>query len=237
MEKLLKVIREELPEDALEIQECIELLNQSLSSCKQNLTDHLTYAATSKREYDKLEMLKEHLKMIDEFQDRLYTIFNTLQLEEEVEEGIVEKEISDIEDSHIPDYEELRVDSNIPHNLYENFTYKRPAGFELFGRRYDTKDWKEVLCQTCEVLAAKNIDLFKSFISDKNMNGRKIAYFGYDPQVIREPMKITGTNIYVMTNMSANAIRNIIEKMLRKYKIKIDDYKIYFKADYSARHN
>jgi uncharacterized protein YeeX (DUF496 family) len=37
--------------------------------------------------------------------------------------------------------------------------------------------------------------------------------------------------------MSANAIRNIIEKMLRKYKIKIDDYKIYFKADYSARHN
>jgi hypothetical protein len=31
MEKLLKVIREELPEDALEIQECIELLNQSLS--------------------------------------------------------------------------------------------------------------------------------------------------------------------------------------------------------------
>ena len=36
-----------------------------------------------------------------------------------------------------------------------------------------------------------------------------------------------------MTNMSA-LTRNIIEKMLRKYKIKIDDYKIYFKADYSA---
>ena len=69
------------------------------------------------------------------------------------------------------------------------------------------------------------------------MNGRKTAYFGYDPHVIREPMKVAGTNIYVMTNKSANAIRNIIEKMLRRYKIKIDDYKIFFKADYSARHN
>ena len=153
MENLLMVIKEELPEDALELQECIELLNQSLSSCKQNLTDHFTYAATNKREYDKLAKLTEYLKTIDEFQDQLYNISNKLELEEEIEECIVEKENLDNEGNDKPDYEELRVDSNIPHNLYENFTYKRPAGFELFGIRYDTTEWKEVLCQTCAVLA------------------------------------------------------------------------------------
>ena len=39
-----------------------------------------------------------------------------------------------------------------------------------------------------------------------------------------------------MTNMSANQIRNVIEKMLRKYGIKTVEYKIYLKADYTARH-
>ena len=39
-----------------------------------------------------------------------------------------------------------------------------------------------------------------------------------------------------MTNMSANQIRNVIEKILRKYNVKVNDYKIYLKADYTSLH-
>jgi hypothetical protein len=39
-----------------------------------------------------------------------------------------------------------------------------------------------------------------------------------------------------MTNMNANQIRNVIERMLRRYDIKINDFKIYLRADYTIRH-
>ena len=40
-------------------------------------------------------------------------------------------------------------------------------------------------------------------------------------------------SIYVETNMSSNSIRNIIVKMLREYDIKVNDFKLYFRADYT----
>jgi uncharacterized protein YeeX (DUF496 family) len=40
-------------------------------------------------------------------------------------------------------------------------------------------------------------------------------------------------SIYVETNMSSNSIRNIIIKMLKEYNIKISDFKLYFRADYT----
>lgn len=43
-------------------------------------------------------------------------------------------------------------------------------------------------------------------------------------------------NIYVEMNLSANGIRNLLIKMLNKYNIKLSDYKIYLKTDYSELH-
>lgn len=53
---------------------------------------------------------------------------------------------------------------------------------------------------------------------------------------MRKAELIQGTDIYVTTNLSANNIRNIIQKMLRKYGIPLSEYKIYLKADYTALH-
>ncbi len=136
----------------------------------------------------------------------------------------------------IPDYASLRVDENIPHTLYDDYTYKRPAGFEIYGKRYIAKDWKEVFVYTCEVLAQVDRDKFQNFLLDKSMQGRKIQYFCKDASLIRAPRKIKGTDIFVMTNMSANQIRNVIERMLRKYNLKVNDYKLFLKADYTDRH-
>lgn len=53
---------------------------------------------------------------------------------------------------------------------------------------------------------------------------------------MRSVQLIKGADIYITTNLSANSIRNLIIKCLKKYNMKISDFKIYFRADYSDLH-
>lgn len=235
MEKLINFLKSEFPKDALEIQECIELLNQCIGGSVESVKTAFN-KAIDVRDYGKMNELQEMLISIDKVQNTLDEYINLLQLEEEVEDKLIENENASSEEKDLPDYDSLRVDQNIPYTLYDDYTHKRPAAFEIFGSRYDAKDWKEVFVKTSEALAARDCTKFSSFVEDTSMQGRKVPYFCNDPKLIRSPRKIKGTEIYVMTNMSANQVRNVIERMLRKYGIKIIDYKLFLKADYTARH-
>ena len=69
------------------------------------------------------------------------------------------------------------------------------------------------------------------------MNGKKVIYFSrVKLPTMRAVVEIKSANIYVTTNLSANGIRNLLIKMLNKYNIRLSDYKIYLKADYSELH-
>ena len=70
------------------------------------------------------------------------------------------------------------------------------------------------------------------FENSKNMNGKKNKYFSMNPDDMRKPVMVAG-KVYVETNMSGNAIRNLILKMLKEYGFKASDYKVYFRADYT----
>lgn len=107
-----------------------------------------------------------------------------MQIDDEIEQEIIEDD-NEYDSKDLPAYSELLVDSNIPHSLYDDYTYKRPAGFEFLGRKYSAKDWKDILVQTCERLAEKDIVLFSSFVDDKVMQGRKVKYFHTDIRKIR----------------------------------------------------
>ncbi|MBP2028758.1 uncharacterized protein YeeX (DUF496 family) [Acetoanaerobium pronyense] len=235
MEKLIDFVKTEFPKDALEIQYGIELLNQCIGGSVESIKSAFS-TAIDNRDFEKLNNLQENLKTIDDLQNTLDKYIDLLQLEDSVEEDIIKMEDLDKDLKELPDYESLRVDENIPYTLYDDFTYKRPSGFEIFGIRYYCKDWKDVLVSTCEILAENDMLKFQSFLNDKTMQGRKVNYFCKNKEDIRAPRKINGTNIYVMTNMSANQTRNVIERMLRKYNIRINDYKLFLKADYSSRH-
>lgn len=235
VEKLISFLKTEFPKDALDIQECIELLNQSLGGSVESIKGAFN-SAIDKRDYQKLTNLQEMLQSVDRIQSKFEEYSNLLQLDDEIEEEIIRKENLEDESKELPGYDTLRVDQNIPYTLYDDYTHKRPAAFEIFGVREEAKDWKEVFVKTCEVLANKDLLKFNKFVNDKSMQGRKIPYFCKDNRGIRAPRKVKGTDIYVMTNMSANQVRNIIERMLRKYSIKINDYKLFLKADYTARH-
>lgn len=234
MEQLISFLKKEFPKDVLDIQECVDLLNQCIGGSVESIKSSFN-AAIDQREYEKLSMLQEMLVTIDKIQNKLDEYSSKLQLEDEIENKIIEGEVTD-EQKLLPDYDSLRVDPNIPHTLYDDYTHKRPAGFEIFDKRYDVKDWKDILVKASEILAKRDINLFLSFLDDKSMQGKKVTYFCKNAGLIRAPRKIDGTDVYVMTNMSANQVRNVVERMLRKYNIKINDFKLYLKADYSARH-
>ena len=69
------------------------------------------------------------------------------------------------------------------------------------------------------------------------MNGKKVAYFSKERAFsMRSPVYIENVGLYIETNLSANAIRNLLIKILGRFEIKISEYKIYLKADYSDMH-
>lgn len=236
MEELIAFLRSECPEDVVEIQECVELLNQAIGGSVQSVKK-IANKAIDERSYDKLSTIQQLLTTIDHIQGELERYAALLEIDGDLVETVEAEIDNDAEDKkNLPDYKDLQLDPEIPHTLYDSLTHKRPAGFEVLGKRYEATDWKSVLIRTCELLAATDKALFQSLTRDRTMQGRKIPYFVDDPSGMRSPREIEGTGVYLMTNLSANQIRNIIERMLRKYGIKVKDYKVYLRADYAARH-
>jgi len=136
------------------------------------------------------------------------------------------------EQKTIPDYV---VDSSIPHTLYEDFTHKRVVAFSFNNKRYTVKAWKDLLLQTCDLLAGIDAAKFDEFIDDPVMHGRMVSYFSRK-YVNKKNEKMKNIDIYVWTNLSANGIRNLVRKLLREFDIRITDYYIYLRADYTPLH-
>ena len=77
---------------------------------------------------------------------------------------------------------------------------------------------------------------FVNFENDPTMRGRKTKLFSTNPANIRNPHKLQDSELYVETNLSANAMRNLIIKMLQKYNLKPSEFKVFLRADYSGLH-
>ena len=123
------------------------------------------------------------------------------------------------------------------HTLYEDFTHKRPIAFEINNKIYNVRDWKEMLLETCNIMAGINKNIIIDFPNNARKNGKKVTYFAYkESDIVRPPRKIQSLDLYVSINHSANSIRNIIMNILREYKISLSDFKVYLRADYSELH-
>ena len=229
MNELIEAFKNDFPGEAIEIQECLDLLSQVLEegvdSIKNKFNDVI-----DERDFIKWDLYKNIVQLIDNFRDQINGFASKLNVD--VDENMDEAD----SERTIPNYENYRVDTNIPYTLYNDFTYKRPSGFELLGNRYEANDWKSVLLNICELLISKDCVIFELFLNDKSMNGKKLKYFSKDENELRSPRRIGNTDIFVMTNMSANQIRTLISSMLRKYKINLSECKIYLRADYSSLH-
>lgn len=134
------------------------------------------------------------------------------------------------------DYSKYAVDSSKPHTLNENYTYKKICCFMYNGIKYTVNDWTDTLVTICNILAKKSKNTFEKLVDSPNFKGRKISYFGLK-YIKDKNVKIDGTNIYVWVNLSANAIVDLIQKILIAFNDNPGDFYVYLKADYTALHN
>ena len=238
LDKLIDYVKLNHPKDSIDISDSLDLLNLALDGLRVNINDSLTQSLNDKN-YDITREVTDISEMVFELQSAIDGYATALIVGLDSDEELVENENINVMDKTNPDYAHYTVNNAIPHSLYEDFTHKKAEGFSFRGMRYEAKDWKDVLLQTCGILAEIDINLFYSLIDDPVMKGRINSYLGYERIETETGVKNTrmeNLNIYVWTNLSANSIRNLIRKLLKKYGIRYSDFNIFLRADYTPLH-
>lgn len=227
--EITKTIKDYFPEKAVDLSETMGLLRDTLEETRKEIGKHIMLLF----DQGKHEAIEPHNNLaasILEYMARVQEIQASLEPDEHI--PVTEEE----ENRDIPNYNDYLIDPEAAHNLHEDFTYKRPAAFVLNEQRIEVKTWQQMLVKTSEILMTLDSVRFALFDNDPGMMGRKQKLFSSDPAKIRSPYKLKDSNLYVETNLSANAIRNLIARMLRRFDIKITEYKVFLRADYSGLH-
>jgi len=112
-----------------------------------------------------------------------------------------------------------------PHKT-ELYTGKSMDYFEFRGKRYNANSWKNMLVQVCKIMFAIHRNRFNEVL---NLRGKKRPYFTKNPNELRSPEKIEGTDIYVETNLSANSIVRRLFKTISLFGYSKEDISIFVK--------
>lgn len=222
----LTIIREYFPKDAIDISESLELLLETLDNTINSIKNK-NENAFSNREFENINKFTELAKKINYFERNIEDIMNHLEIDSNEDNTNINEENLKI------DYSKYTVETDVEHSLYEDFTHKRPFGFRINKNQIiEVNTWQEMLLKTCELLMAIDEEKFLGFEFDVSMNGKTRKYFSRNSDLIKFP-KSVGGKIFVETNLNSNGVRNLIIKLLKKYEFKINEYKIYLRADYS----
>lgn len=127
------------------------------------------------------------------------------------------------------------LNKNEPHEITEDFTFKRPTAFIFNGRAYtDLNNWTDFFIQFIECVAKTNHARLKemaeipSYISKQNKK-----YYSTIKNDLRKPKKIMN-GFYVETNLSANEFAKRIIEILTQLKMRPSDITIYLRQDRNA---
>ncbi|HPF16832.1 MAG TPA: hypothetical protein P5107_08305 [Thermotogota bacterium] len=228
-ESLLKMLKTEFPEKAIDLSENLELLKETIKDIIEEIGEKIQ-SDFSHRMFENLELFGEIAKEFSFFENQTDEAIALLDIDD-LSDNTVPEEEQGIRT--LPNYSEYVVDTNIEHTLYENFTHKRPSGFKLNEYKIVHVDtWQEMVVKTCELLMAIDRDKFLGFENSKTMNGKKRKYFSKDSTLMRNPKHIKD-KIYIEVNQSANSLRNMLIKLLKAYHFNISDYAVYLRADYT----
>jgi predicted type IV restriction endonuclease len=107
--------------------------------------------------------------------------------------------------------------------LEETYTNKNILSFTFKGNRYEVNSWKDMLVQLCNIMLDTHRLRFNQVLV---LRGRKRPYFSKNPNDLRTPKKILGTDIYVEVNLSANNIVRLSKDILSLFGYRGDDLSI-----------
>lgn len=229
LQEILSIIKDDFPDKSIDISESLGLLMNTIDDVMNGINIKIGQAY-SNRDFSTIEKYTALGKSINFYENKIDEIINLARIEENefIEENTEETIIR-----ALPNYEEYIVDNKVEHTLYENFKHIRPFGFKINNSELiEVKTWQEMLLKTCEMFISIDTEKFIKFENNKMMNGKKNKYFSVKSDGLRRPEKIADT-VYIETNMSGNSIRNLIVKILKEYDIKVSNYKVYFRADYT----
>lgn len=203
--------------------------------------------AVNNDEDDECELLRKYRDRLKEYKQDINTYLNyaTKKIPNQNNDDISSQYIPGFEtDTAItqeemyktpPDYKRYNVNSSKPHTLDENYTHKKICAFMFNNIKYTVNSWQETIVTICSMLALKSEKTFDTLIDNPKFKGRKVSYFGYN-SVKGRNMRISGSNVYVWTNLSANEIVNLISNVLIAFGEKPSDFYIYLRADYTELH-
>ncbi len=236
IESLIDFCKQKFPERTIDLCEAIDLIVDALTNIKSDLGKSMS-TLIDNDDYDSVDEYKNHAKAVAQIIQNLNNISNDITIDNlEDEEQTAEAIESNNNDINYND-KIFNADSNIPHTLYEDFTYTKPAGIEIENTYLEANEWRDVFNKCCQYLLNKDRDIFASFLTDTTMQGRKCKYFSYDSSELREGVRIKGSKIYIEYNVSATFVRNIIIKMLEKYEIPKRNCHIFIRRDLTSLHN
>lgn len=184
------------------------------------------------------EALQEGVEFKKEYNDKM-SAFDRLatdisELVQQFTNVQVEEETAPVTDS---ENERIVRDLNKeePHQLAENFTFKRPYGFILCGRAFkNVNTWRRMFELVCRELQKHDAKKFASLPENKAFqNSRGKSTFASSPDKLRAAVKLT-EDVYAEVNLSANGIRDVMQKLLEVYEIPADDMTVFLRQDRDA---
>ncbi len=122
-----------------------------------------------------------------------------------------------------------------PHDLSEDFTYKRPHGFILEGKgTTGITTWQRMYELVCRQLFEQAPVRFRSlgdhpeFISNRGHHTVTTQ-----PDTLRKPLAVGG-DLFIEANLSANSIRDVLRKLLAAYDVPVESLKVFLRQDRDA---
>ncbi|TET80936.1 restriction endonuclease subunit R [candidate division TA06 bacterium] len=97
------------------------------------------------------------------------------------------------------------------------------SSFALKGIRHKTRSWRDMLLQICEIMLKEQKG---QFIRVLNLGGTKRPYFSRNPDDLRSPRKVPGSDIYVEVHLNANRIAKLSKDVLSLFGYKRNDLSI-----------
>lgn len=176
---------------------------------------------------------KEFNRLLDEFEKNkdaisaLVSQFTGVKIKEEPK--VVEKE--DSENQRII----KELNKNEPHEITEDFTFKRPTAFIFDGCAYtELNNWSALYIQFVASVAKLNPAKLKEMAEKPSLISKQNRkYYSTSKDDLRKPEKIMN-DFYVETNLSAKDFAKRIVEILNHLGMKTSDITIYLRQDRNA---
>lgn len=138
--------------------------------------------------------------------------------------------VAEFLDSYYPETTVNTPKKQKPLNKGKKTTYKRTGytgkkinSFYLKDKKYEAQYWINLLIKISELMLELDKENFNKVL---RLKGRKRPYFTKNPDELRVPYKIKGTNIHMETNLDANSIVSLSKDIITLFNFNKDDLKI-----------